>query len=46
VFGVRSSLIADRKRHEPGVAPDGREMTVPWYSLEYDFVLNPSEAHA
>jgi len=46
VFGVRSTLIAEWKRHEPGVAPDGREIDVPWYSLEYDFVLNPSEVLA
>jgi hydroxyquinol 1,2-dioxygenase len=42
VFGVRSSLIVEWVRHEPGIAPDGRNFTVPWYSLDYDFVLNPS----
>ena len=40
VFGVRSSLIADWKRHESGIAPDGVEMATPFYTLEYDFVLN------
>ena len=40
VFGVRSSLIADWKRHEPGAAPDGTRMDVPFHTLEYDFVLN------
>jgi hydroxyquinol 1,2-dioxygenase len=40
VFGVRSSLIADWLRHEPGVAPDGTRLDVPFYTLEYDFVLN------
>jgi len=40
VFGVRSSLIADWKRHEPGVAPDGTRMDIPFYTLDYDFVLN------
>jgi hydroxyquinol 1,2-dioxygenase len=40
VFGVRSSLIADWKRHEPGIAPDGTRMDVPFYTLDYDFVLN------
>ena len=40
VFGVRSSLIADWKRHAPGVAPDGTPMKVPFYTLDYDFVLN------
>jgi len=46
VFGVRSSLIADWVRHEPGVAPDGKVIDVPWYTLDYDFVLNSSEAIA
>ncbi|KQW62127.1 intradiol ring-cleavage dioxygenase [Variovorax sp. Root411] len=40
VFGVRSSLIAEWKRHEPGVAPDGTHMDEPFYTLDYDFVLN------
>ncbi|KQW69889.1 intradiol ring-cleavage dioxygenase [Methylibium sp. Root1272] len=42
VFGVRSTLIADWKRHDPGVAPDGHDLAVPYYTLEFDFVLNPS----
>jgi len=41
VFGVRSSLIADWVRHEPGPAPDGTTMKTPFYTLNYDFVLNP-----
>ena len=41
VFGVRSSLIADWVRHEPGTAPDGRHLDTPFYTLAYDFVLNP-----
>ncbi|MBT2324860.1 intradiol ring-cleavage dioxygenase [Variovorax paradoxus] len=40
VFGVRSSLIADWKRHEAGLAPDGTCMEEPFYTLDYDFVLN------
>ena len=40
VFGVRSSLIADWKAHEPGVAPDGTPLDTPFYTLDYDFVLN------
>jgi len=36
VFGVRSSLIADWVRHEPdAVEPE------PWFSLDFEFVLNP-----
>jgi hydroxyquinol 1,2-dioxygenase len=39
VFGVRSSLVADWVRHasEPGAGE-------PWYSLDYEFVLNPLPA--
>ena len=42
VFGVKSSLITSFERHEPGVAPDGRQMTVPFYTMSYDLVLAPS----
>ena len=42
VFGVRSSLIADWKRHDAGKAPDGSAVAVPYYTLDYDFVLNPA----
>jgi hydroxyquinol 1,2-dioxygenase len=41
VFGVRSTLIADWVRHEPGTSPDGTPMEVPFYTLDFDFVLNP-----
>lgn len=43
VFGVRSTLIAEWLRHEPGRGPDGSIMDVPFYTLEYDFVLNPAK---
>lgn len=39
VFGVRSTLIADWQRHEPGTAPDGSQIATPWHSLAYGFVL-------
>lgn len=42
VFGVRSSLITDWVRHDGGVAPDGSRRDGPWYSLDFDFVLNPT----
>jgi hydroxyquinol 1,2-dioxygenase len=42
VFGVRSSLLATFEHHEPGTAPDGREMTGPWASTEFDLILAPS----
>jgi len=41
VFGVKSSLITSFQRHEPGTAPDGRELAEPYYSMSYDFVLAP-----
>ncbi len=41
VFGVRSSLIADWVLHREGRAPDGQHFTSPFYTLDYDFVINP-----
>ena len=41
VFGVRSSLIGDFQRHEPGRAPDGNAHLAPFYTLNFDFVLEP-----
>ncbi|TPQ35811.1 intradiol ring-cleavage dioxygenase [Cupriavidus pinatubonensis] len=46
VFGVRSSLVADWVRHKPGSTPDGGESAVPFYTLDYDFVLNPAASSA
>jgi hydroxyquinol 1,2-dioxygenase len=40
VFGVRSSLIADWQRHEPGEAPDGTPIATPFSTLDFTFVLN------
>ena len=44
VFGVRSSLIADWVRHEAGPTPDGGTSPGPFYSLDFDFVLNRAPA--
>ena len=41
VFGVKENLIAPFVRHEPGVAPDGKQMDVPFYTMSYDHVLGP-----
>ena len=41
VFGVRSSLITNFERHEPGIAPDGKKLDVPFYTMHYDFLLPP-----
>jgi hydroxyquinol 1,2-dioxygenase len=40
VFGVRSSLITHWDRHEPGATPDGGSSDVPFYTLDFNFVLN------
>lgn len=40
VFGVRSSLIAKWVRHESGTDPQGHVHSKPFYTLEFDFVLN------
>ena len=48
VFGVRSSLVADWIRHEAGPTPDGGHCVTPFYTLDFDFVLNPvksTDAH-
>ena len=42
VFGVKSSLLGTFERHEPGTAPDGRTLDVPWYTMSYDFALAPA----
>ncbi len=39
VFAVKDSLIVDFARHEPGRAPTGEPMDVPFYTCEYDFRL-------
>ena len=43
VFGVRSSLIAEWMRHEPGTTPDGTRMEVSYHTLNFDFILNPAK---
>jgi len=43
VFGVKSSLITGFERHEPGNAPDGKQMDGPFYTMSYDFILAPAE---
>jgi hydroxyquinol 1,2-dioxygenase len=40
VFGVRSSLIAEWVRREPGIAPDGSKVETPFNTLDFTFVLN------
>jgi hydroxyquinol 1,2-dioxygenase len=45
VFGVRSSLIADWIKHDPGKAPDGTHLDTPFHTLAVDFILNPEAAN-
>ncbi len=42
VFGVRSSLISAWVRQPAGTAPDGTVVNQPYYTLDFDFVLNPA----
>jgi hydroxyquinol 1,2-dioxygenase len=41
VFGVRQNLIGPFERHEPGTAPDGSELGVPFWTMTYDMILAP-----
>jgi len=41
VFGVRNSLVVRFDAHPPGTAPDGRVLTTPYHTAEYDFRLVP-----
>ncbi|MEP7059010.1 MAG: dioxygenase [Caldimonas sp.] len=41
VFGVRNSLVVKFDAHPPGTAPDGRVLTVPYHTAQYDFRLVP-----
>jgi catechol 1,2-dioxygenase len=44
-FGVTRALIADYARHEPGDGPaPAPDVTEPWYTLDYTFVVEPGEA--
>lgn len=42
VFGVKSSLVTRFERHESGIAPGGKKMDAPFYTMSYDIVLAPS----
>ena len=44
VFGVRSSLISDWVKRDAAAMPDGSKMDKPFYTLDFDFVLNPAKA--
>ncbi|SEB94670.1 catechol 1,2-dioxygenase [Rhizobiales bacterium GAS188] len=42
VFGVTQHLIGDYRRHDEAAA--AADVTPPWYSLDYEFVMEPGEA--
>jgi hydroxyquinol 1,2-dioxygenase len=44
VFGKRDSLVVDFVAHPPGRAADGREMSRPYHSAEFDICLAPVRA--
>jgi hydroxyquinol 1,2-dioxygenase len=39
VFGVRSSCIGNYVRHDAGIAPDGKTVSSPFYTLDYTFSM-------
>ena len=41
VFGMKESLVAQFERHPPGAGPNGEQMEVPFYTVNYDFRLRP-----
>lgn len=42
VFGMKESLVAQFERHPPGHAPDGEPIDTPFYTVNYDFRLQPA----
>ena len=44
VFGKRDSLVVDFEKHPPGKAVDGREMSRPYHSANFDVRLAPKAA--
>src|SRR5580704_11107107 len=44
-FGVTRALIVSYVRHEPGDEPaPAPDVTEPWYTLDYEFIVEPGEA--
>jgi hydroxyquinol 1,2-dioxygenase len=43
VFGVKDTLIGDFECHEPGTAPDGKQVESPYYTMKYDFQLSQTK---
>jgi hydroxyquinol 1,2-dioxygenase len=41
VYGVKEELVVDFTEHRPGPTPDGGESAERFFTVEYDFVLQP-----
>jgi hydroxyquinol 1,2-dioxygenase len=41
VYGVKAPLIVDFVENPPGVAPNGEHIGTSFYTIRYDFVLQP-----
>src|SRR5262249_56173777 len=41
VYGVKAPLIVDFVENAPGVAPNGERVEMKFYSISYDFFLQP-----
>jgi hydroxyquinol 1,2-dioxygenase len=41
VYGVKAPLIVDFVEHPPGIAPNGDKIDTNFYTVKYDFVLQP-----
>lgn len=44
VFGVRPSLVSPFASHPAGTAPEGRQMTLPYWTMDYRFVMQAHDA--
>ena len=42
VYGVKAPLIVDFVENPPGVAPNGEQIGTKFYTIRYDFVLQPA----
>jgi hydroxyquinol 1,2-dioxygenase len=42
VYGVKAPLIVDFVENPPGVAPNGETIDTKFYTIRYDFVLQPA----
>ena len=40
---MKRSLVTAFQRHEPGTAPDGKVLEVPFYTATYDLILAPTD---